>query len=103
VSESGISIANAKIAAQKIDHAASTIKGLQMHTQTIHTDLRSGWDSTAADAFTTMFTKYDEDFTAVLNALQDMHQKLGQGTIKYESMIQEQHDAVNAVAALINR
>jgi WXG100 family type VII secretion target len=102
VSQSGISIENAKIAAQKIDHSASTIQGLRNHARTIHDDLRAGWDSDAADAFTAMYNRFDEDFGAVLDALLDMHTKLGQGTIKYESAIEEQHDAVNRVAGFIN-
>jgi WXG100 family type VII secretion target len=102
VSESGISIDNAKIAAQKIDHSASTIQGLQTHARQVHDDLRTGWDSDAADAFTTMFNKFDEDFGNVLAALQDLHIKLKQGTIKYESAVEEQHDAVNRVAGFIN-
>jgi WXG100 family type VII secretion target len=103
VSDTGISIGNAKIAGQKINHSASTIQGLQTHVRQIHDDLRTGWDSTAADAFTTMFRHFDEDFTNILRALEDMHEKLNQGTIHYESAVQEQRDAVNRVAGLINR
>jgi WXG100 family type VII secretion target len=102
VSVSGISVENAKTAAQKIDHSASTIQGLRNHARQVHDDLRSGWDSDAADAFTMMYNRFDEDFGKVLLALQDMHVKLEQGTIKYESAIEEQHDAVNRVAGLIN-
>jgi WXG100 family type VII secretion target len=97
VSDSGISIENAKLAAQKIDHSANTIDGLRRHAQRLHDDLRVGWDSDAADAFTTMFHNFDNDFGKVIAALQDMHLKLGQGALKFEGAVQEQTDAVNRV------
>jgi WXG100 family type VII secretion target len=100
--ESAIDMAKAKQAAQKIDHSASVIQGLQVRIQEHKATLRSGWDSTAALAFDDVFTHFDEDFTRILGALNQMHEKLVHTNIKYESSVQEQHDAVNKVNQLIN-
>jgi len=102
VAESAINLANAKQAAQKIDHSASIVQGLQRQIQGHKDQLRSGWDSTAALAFDDVFTHFDSDFARILKALNDMHQKLTHTNIKYESSVQEQRDAVNKVNQLLN-
>jgi WXG100 family type VII secretion target len=100
--ESAIDLANAKQAAQKIDHSASVIQGLQLRVQQHKDQLRSGWDSTAALKFDEVFTHFDEDFARILKALNQMHEKLVHTNIKYETSVQEQADAVNKVNQLIN-
>lgn len=100
--ESAIDLANAKQAAQKIDHSASVIQGLQLRVQQHKDQLRSGWDSTAALAFDDVFNHFNDDFARILKALNQMHEKLVHSNIKYETSVQEQHDAVNKVNQLIN-
>jgi WXG100 family type VII secretion target len=100
--ESAIDLANAKQAAQKIDHSASVIQGLQLRVQGHKDQLRSGWDSTAALAFDDVFNHFNDDFARILKALNQMHEKLVHTNIKYEQSVQEQHDAVNKVNQLIN-
>jgi WXG100 family type VII secretion target len=100
--ESAIDLAKAKLAAQKIDHSASVIQGMQVNIQQHKAHLRSGWDSTAALAFDDVFNHFDQDFAKILKALNQMHEKLVHTNIKYESSVQEQQDAVNKVNQLIN-
>lgn len=100
--ESAIDLANAKQAAQKIDHSASIIQGLQLRVQSHKDQLRSGWDSTAALAFDDVFMHFNDDFARILKALNGMHEKLVHTNIKYESSVEEQRDAVNKVNQLIN-
>jgi WXG100 family type VII secretion target len=100
--ESAIDLANARTAAQKIDHSASVIQGLQLRVQQHKDHLRSGWDSTAALKFDDVFNHFNEDFGRILKALNQMHEKLVHSTTKYETSVQEQQDAVNKVNQLIN-
>ena len=102
MAETAINLANAKQAAQKIDHSASVIQGLQTQVQQHKEHLRSGWDSTAAVKFDEVFNHFNEDFARILKALNSMHEKLVHTNIKYETSVQEQHDAVNKVNQLIN-
>lgn len=102
MAETAINLANAKQAAQKIDHSASVIQGLQTQVQQHKDHLRSGWDSTAAVKFDEVFNHFNEDFGRILKALNQMHEKLVHTNIKYETSVQEQADAVNKVNQLIN-
>jgi len=102
VAESAINLANAKTAAGKIDHSASVIEGLERQIQGHAANLRGGWDSTAARTFDDVFTHFIGDFEKIKTALNNMHQKLVHTNIKYETSVQEQHDAVNKVKQLLN-
>jgi len=89
-------------AAQKLETAANTIKGLQNKVNGHKAELTSGWDGNASMAFTKVFQAFDEDFGKVLNALNGMHEKLVQTKIHYEATEQEQEASVNKIAGLLN-
>lgn len=89
-------------AAQKLDDAANVVKGIQLRLHGHKGDLRANWEGIAASAFDRVFQQFDEDFSKVLTAMQNMHEKLVQTKIKYESAEQEQEAAVNRISALLN-
>ena len=60
-------------AAQDIDDAASTIKGLQTSLNGHKQSVLAGWQGNAAHAFDAVFQSFDEDMTKVLTALGGMH------------------------------
>ena len=89
-------------AAQKLDDAANVTKGIQLRLHGHKADLRANWEGNAAGAFDSVFARFDENFSQVLQAMQSMHERLVQTKIKYESAEEEQQAAVNKVAGLLN-
>jgi WXG100 family type VII secretion target len=90
------------IAAQRVDHAASTIKGLQVRLQGQKAQVLGGWRGNASIAFDRVFTDFDGEFTKILAALEGIHEKLVHTRIQYETTEQEQTDAANAISSLLN-
>jgi WXG100 family type VII secretion target len=89
-------------AAQDIDEAASTIKGLQTSLQGHKAAVLSGWQGNAATAFDGVFQSFDEDMSKVLVALNGMHEKLVQNRTHYASAEEQQTDAARAINQFLN-
>jgi WXG100 family type VII secretion target len=89
-------------AAGDIDHAASTIKGLQTQLNGHKQAVLAGWQGNASRAFDGVFQSFDEDMTKVLTALQGLHESLVHNRVNYESTEQQQTDAANAIHSLLN-
>lgn len=89
-------------AAQDIDEAASTIKGLQTSLQGHKAAVLSGWQGNAANAFDGVFQAFDEDMSKVLTALNGMHESLVHNRTQYEAAEQQQTDAARAINQFLN-
>lgn len=89
-------------AAQDIDEAASTIKGLQTSLDGHKQSVLSGWQGNAASAFDGVFQSFNEDMSKVLTALNGMHEKLTHNRTQYESAEQQQTDAAKAIHGFLN-
>jgi WXG100 family type VII secretion target len=89
-------------AAQKLEDAVGTTRGIRTQLQGHKGELLSNWSGTAARAFDTVFEQFDQDFQRVLTAMEGMHEKLVQTKITYERTEDEQTDTVNKVAGLLN-
>lgn len=89
-------------AAQDIDAAANTIRGLQTRLESSKNQLRGNWEGSASMAFEAVFNRFNEDFTRVLNALNGMHESLVQTKITYDAKEEMSQQAVNKVQALLN-
>lgn len=89
-------------AAQDIDEAASTIKGLQTSLNGHKQAVLAGWQGNAAHAFDAVFQSFDEDMTKVLTALGGMHEKLVHNRVQYENTEQQQTDAAKAIHGFLN-
>jgi WXG100 family type VII secretion target len=96
-------------AAGQIDHAASTIAGLQKSLSGHHDAVLAGWQGQAADAFNTAFVEFNTAMSKILHGgdgkdgLDQIHEKLVHNRIQYESTEQEQTDASNSIHQFINQ
>ncbi len=89
-------------AAQRLEDAAGTTRGIQSQLQSHKAELLANWEGNAARAFGTVFEQFDADFRKVLRTMEDMHGKLVQTRVTYERTEEEQAATVNRVAGLLN-
>jgi len=89
-------------AAQKLEDAVGTTRGIRTQLQGHKGELLSNWSGNAARAFGTVFEQFDQDFQRVLTAMEGMHEKLVQTKVTYEATEEEQTATVNKVAGLLN-
>jgi len=89
-------------AAQKLEDAVGTTRGIRTQLQGHKAELLSNWSGNAARAFDRVFEQFDQDFQRVLTAMEGMHGKLVQTRTTYERTEEEQSATVNKVAGLLN-
>lgn len=89
-------------AAQKLEDAVGTTRGIRTQLQGHKAELLSQWEGNAARAFETVFEQFDQDFQKVLTTMEGMHEKLVQTRTTYERTEEEQTATVNKVSGLIN-
>ena len=89
-------------AAQKLDEAVGTTRGVRSQLQGHKAELLGSWEGQASAAFNRVFEQFDADFAKVLNAMQGMHEKLVQTQQMYSRTEEEQTATVNSVANVIN-
>jgi len=63
-------------AAQQVESAVGTIRGLQSNMNGYAAQLQGGWQGQAASGFHQAFEAFSADFAKVLNALEGIHEKL---------------------------
>jgi WXG100 family type VII secretion target len=63
-------------AAQQVESAVTTIRGLQANMNGYNSQLAGGWQGQAASAFAGTYEAFSADFAKVLNALQSIQEKL---------------------------
>jgi WXG100 family type VII secretion target len=63
-------------AAQQVEAAVTTIRGLQSNMNGYASQLQGSWQGQAASAFTSAYEAFSADFAKVLNALQSIQEKL---------------------------
>jgi WXG100 family type VII secretion target len=81
-------------AAQQTQGAVDSIRGIQNTMNGQHESLMGGWKGQAATAFTGAFTQFNGDFTKVLQALQNLQEKLHASQLNYSAT-----EAANTQAA----
>jgi WXG100 family type VII secretion target len=89
-------------AAQKLDEAVGTTRGIRSNLQGHKGELLGQWEGQAAMAFNRVFEQFDMDFAKVLDAMQGMQEKLVQTQQMYSRTEEEQTATVNSVANIIN-
>jgi len=90
-------------AAQKLEDAVGTTRGIRTQLQSHKAELLSQWEGNAARAFDTVFEQFDQDFQKVLTTMEGMHEKLVQTRTTYERTEEEQTATVNKVSGIINQ
>lgn len=63
-------------AAQQVESAVGTIRGLQSNMNGYASQLQGGWQGQASSAFNGAFEAFSADFAKVINALEGIHEKL---------------------------
>jgi ESAT-6 family protein len=89
-------------AAQKLEDAAGTTRGIRNQLQSHNAELLQNWSGDAARAFGQVFEQFDQDFQKVLSTMEEMHGKLVQTRVTYERTEEEQTATVNRVSGLLN-
>ncbi|MFI0350680.1 WXG100 family type VII secretion target [Actinomadura sp. 9N407] len=89
-------------AAQRIEQSAGIVKGLQTKLDSQKSQLMGGWQGAAAGSFDRVFMEFQTSMGKVQRELEGMYEKLVQTKIQYESTEQEQEDAANKIAGLLN-
>lgn len=74
--ESAVNRSAMATAAQQVESAVGTIRGIQSTMGNSVEELRGGWKGQAAQAFNTAFESFNEDFSKVLQSLETIHQNL---------------------------
>ena len=74
--ESAVNRQAMQAAAQQVDSAVTTIRGLQSNMSSYAQELQGGWQGQAASAFHSAFEAFSADFGKVLTALDGIHEKL---------------------------
>jgi WXG100 family type VII secretion target len=70
-------------AANQTEQAVDTIRGIQSSMNGQQEALQGGWKGEAATAFNNAFVQFNGDFTKVLQALQNLQEKLSASQKNY--------------------
>ncbi|TDD32531.1 WXG100 family type VII secretion target [Actinomadura sp. KC06] len=89
-------------AAQRVEEAAQDLRKIQADLGQEQSQLSGRWIGEAGSAFTKVFNEFHGELTKVLEVLNGLHEKLVQVKINYEGSEQQQTEAVNRVAGLLN-
>lgn len=88
-------------AAQQVQSAVTTIQGLQSSMNSYSSQMQAGWQGQAASAFANTYEAFSQDFTKVLNALQNIQEKLVGTDTTYTTTEETNVSQVNRVAGLL--
>jgi WXG100 family type VII secretion target len=88
-------------AAQQVESAVTTIRGLQSNMNGYASQMQAGWQGQAASAFANTYEAFSADFTKVLQALQNIHEKLVATDATYTTTEEANVGQVNRVAGLL--
>jgi WXG100 family type VII secretion target len=90
-------------AANDVESALGTIRGLQTRLTGINDDLASAWKGEAATAFGNAYAQFSSDFAIVINALNGIHEKLVGSHANYNAAETTNTEAVSKISAALNR
>ena len=100
--ETAVNRAQMATAAVQVEDAVNKIHALQSQMNNYHAELMGGWKGQAASAFTSTYEAFSADFAKVVNALENMHEKLVGTRARYEATEQSNTSAVSHVGGLLN-
>lgn len=83
--ESAVNRTAMSSAAQQVENAVGTIRGIQSAMDSSVQDLQAGWRGAAASAFNTAFESFNQDFSKVLQSLEGIHENLVSTQSTYSS------------------
>jgi len=103
VGETSVNRAAMATAAGQVETTVAEVRSLQSTLDGVHESLMGGWQGEAATAFTNAFTRFNSDFTIVINALQSIHDGLV-GTHKSYTAVETTNTAASSrISSQLNR
>ena len=100
--ESAVNRAAMVTAYNQLQEAVDQVKAQQSRLGGNQSDLQAGWRGDASSAFTSAYTAFNADFTKVLNAMQQMQEKLVATEKRYSVNEAEQTASATRVQGLLN-
>jgi ESAT-6 family protein len=101
--ETAVNRAQMATAATQVEDAVGQIRGQQSQLNGYHSELKGGWVGDASNAFTSAYESFSADFTKVINALENMHEKLVGTRSRYEATEQANTQNVSRISSMLNR
>jgi WXG100 family type VII secretion target len=89
-------------AATQVSTAVGEVQGLQSRLSAAHDSTMSGWQGTAATTFTAAFAEFNADFTKVINALNNLGDKLRASGANYATVEQANASSANKIVRALN-
>jgi WXG100 family type VII secretion target len=89
-------------AATQVSTAVGEIQGLQGRLAAAHDSTTGGWKGQAANAFTSAFVEFNADFTKVINALNNLGEKLRASGVNYATVEQANVSSANKIISSLN-
>ncbi len=89
-------------AASQTQTAVDTIRGIQNTMTSNQEALQAGWSGEASTAFNNAFLRFNEDFTKVLQALQNLQEKLRASQVNYTATEQANTQAASRITQALS-
>jgi WXG100 family type VII secretion target len=89
-------------AAQHVDAAGQALATIQGRIQTAIANTSSGYVSDAATLFRSVMDQWHQDFTKIVNGLENIRTALTSTQKVYESTMAQEQMSANQIAALLN-
>jgi WXG100 family type VII secretion target len=90
-------------AAGQVETALGEIRSNQSRLSSAHDSLMGGWQGPAASAFTGAFSSFNADFTKVIQALDNLQQKLVASRTNYNTVEEANQTSASRIASALNR
>lgn len=89
-------------AATQVESAVGQIRGLQSNLAGAHESMMGGWKGEAASTFTMAFNEFNVDFQKVIQALDNLGNKLRQSGVNYATVETANHSSANKIVSALN-
>jgi WXG100 family type VII secretion target len=89
-------------AATQVGTAVGEIQGQQSRLAGSHDTMMGGWMGQAATAFTNAYLEFNTDFTKVINALNNLGDKLRAAGVNYNATEEANQASANKIAGILN-
>jgi WXG100 family type VII secretion target len=89
-------------AATQVGTAVAEIQGLQSRLAGSHDTMMGGWMGQAATAFTNAYLEFNTDFSKVINALNNLGDKLRASGANYANVEQANTSSANKIVRALN-
>jgi WXG100 family type VII secretion target len=100
--ESAFDRAQMAQAATQVSTAVGEIQGLQSRLAGSHDSTTAGWQGQAATAFTNAYVEFNGDFTKVIQALNNLGDKLRVAGVNYNATEEANQASANKISSILN-